>query len=345
MKRIITCSDGTWNKPGEKDRGIEVETNVEKIHDAITSKSIDGTPQLKFYDQGVGTSASLQDEIMGGATGKGIDKNILDAYKFILWNFEPGDELYLFGFSRGAYTARSLAGFIRYCGILRPENLLLANEAYQLYHDKTKLTGPDSDLMVSFRRQYSIETRIKFIGVWDTVGSLGIPLKSFKELNTEKYQFHDVTLSSTVDFAYHALAINERRELFEPTLWEKSSTVKNTPGHKQMMEQVWFTGVHSNVGGGYEDSGLSDIALEWMMKKAENTGLSFDRSEIKDFKPNPEGELRNSLNLLYRILGKKWREVCKSKDGNESIDPSVRQRYNHTGEKLPPNLAELKPTK
>src|SRR5258707_9879301 len=209
MKRIITCSDGTWNRPGETDRGIVVQTNVEKLHDALTSKGTDGIPQVKFYDPGVGTAPSLEDEILGGATGEGIDKNILDAYKFIVWNFEPGDELFLFGFSRGAYTARSLSGFIRYCGILKPQNIHLAAEAYQLYHDKTQLTGPDSDVSIAFRKHYSYETGIRFIGVWDTVGSLGIPLKVFKKADAEKFQFHDVTLSSQVDFAYHALAINE----------------------------------------------------------------------------------------------------------------------------------------
>src|SRR6478736_2800250 len=218
MKRIITCSDGTWNHPGETDRGIIVQTNVEKLHCALTPTGTDGIAQVKYYDPGVGTGYSFADRIAGGATGEGLDKNILDAYKFIVWNYEPGDEIFLFGFSRGAYTARSLSGFIRYCGILKPEYLSIADEAYQLYHDKTQYTGPDSDVSLAFRTRYSYETGIRFIGVWDTVGALGIPLNIFKTHDAEKYQFHDVTLSSQVDFAYHALAIHERRRLFEPTL-------------------------------------------------------------------------------------------------------------------------------
>jgi len=347
MKRIITCSDGTWNHPGETDRSIIVQTNVEKLHDALTAIGTDGTPQVKYYDPGVGTGYSFEDRIVGGATGEGLDKNILDAYKFIVWNYEPDDEIFLFGFSRGAYTARSLSGFIRYCGILKPENIHLAAEAYQLYHDKTQLTGPDSDVSLAFRKRYSHETGIRFIGVWDTVGALGIPLTIFKSRDGERYQFHDVTLSSQVDFAYHALAINERRRLFEPTLWEKSKTVKNDPTHPQVMEQVWFTGVHSNVGGGYADTGLRDIALEWMMQNAEAKPvcLGFDRSKIenfnpkmKNFNPNPAGELRDSLAWYYWLSGARWRKVCKNENSNESIHLSVGQRYKSTGKELPPNV-------
>src|SRR3954471_3120072 len=176
MKRIITCSDGTWNKPGVLDRGVQVLTNVEKIYYLIPATDEHGIRQVKYYDEGVGTGYSWKDKFWGGATGEGIDKNIKDAYKFIMWNFEPGDEIYLFGFSRGAYTARSVAGFIRNCGILKPEYLHLLDEAYELYRDKTELTSPSSDFMMSFKERYSFQPRIKFIGVWDTVGCLGISL-------------------------------------------------------------------------------------------------------------------------------------------------------------------------
>lgn len=343
MKRIVTCSDGTWNFPGEKDCGITVQTNVQKLHIALKANGTDNTPTVKFYDPGVGTAPTVEDEILGGAIGDGMNKNIVDAYKFIVWNYEHGDQIFLFGFSRGAYTARSLSGLIRYCGILKPGNIHLAQEAFQLYHDHTQLTDPDSDVAATFRKQYSFETNIRFIGVWDTVGSLGIPLKVFKKKNAAKYLFHDVTLSSKVDFAYHALAINERRELFEPTLWDKSETVKNNTNHAQKMEQVWFAGVHSNIGGGYFDSGLSDISLEWMMDKAGEVGLAFDINRIKGFKPNAHSEMRNSLKWYYRILGgPKWRKVCdKTKDRNESIHHSVHERYGNVRQKLPPNLKGL----
>ena len=344
MKRIITCSDGTWNKPGQRDRGVVVETNVQKIFKAIAPKDDKENVQLKFYDQGVGTGVSLVDEIMGGATGAGLDKNICDAYKFILWNFDPGDELYHFGFSRGAFTARSLVGFIRYCGILKPENLHLVNEAYQLYRDQTKLTNPDSDLMVTFRKRYSRETKVKFVGVWDTVGARGIPLKAFKKLNTKRYEFYDTKLSSTVQYAYHALAINEKRKLFEPTLWQKSDTVRIDPKHPQVMEQVWFKGVHSNVGGGYADNGLSDLALDWMMGKAEATGLSIDNSKLPKSHPNPPRyEQRDSFTFMYWFSGSKPREVCNKADNNESVHESVWKLYADSKEKLPKALRKLRP--
>ena len=115
MKKIVVCCDGTWNKPGIKDRGKPVKTNVQKIYEAISPGTAQ-TPQLKYYGQGVGTGFTLGDMILGGSTGLGIDANIMNAYKFLMWNYEPGDQIYLFGFSRGAYTVRSLAGFIRNCG-------------------------------------------------------------------------------------------------------------------------------------------------------------------------------------------------------------------------------------
>ena len=119
MKRIVSCSDGTWNKPNSRFEGIPVRSNVQKIFDLIRKKDDSGILQIKYYDEGIGAEGNLFTRLFDGATGKGIDENILDAYRFVVWNYEPGDEIYLFGFSRGAYTARSLAGLIRKCGIIR----------------------------------------------------------------------------------------------------------------------------------------------------------------------------------------------------------------------------------
>ena len=152
MKKIIVCCDGTWNKPGNKDGNTIVKTNVQKIYEAMNSG--DGEiPQVKYYGQGVGTGFSLRDHFLGGSAGLGIDRNILDAYKFIMWNYDKDDQIYLFGFSRGAYTVRSLAGFIRNCGIMKPTYLHLVDEAYHLYRDRTALTHPDSDLMKAFKKK------------------------------------------------------------------------------------------------------------------------------------------------------------------------------------------------
>ena len=336
MKRIIVCCDGTWNKPGIKDRGKVVETNVQKIYEAVDTDAAD-MKQVKFYGQGVGTGFSFRDHFLGGGTGLGIDSNIRDAYKFIIWNYEPGDQLYFFGFSRGAYTVRSLAGLIRNCGVIKPEFLHLVDEAYHLYRDRSKLTHPDSDLMKAFKRSYGIdelETIMKFVGVWDTVGALGIPLKLFGGAN-KKYQFHDVTLSSQVQYAYHALSVDERRKIFGPTLWEISDKAIKTPG-LQTCEQVWFPGVHSNIGGGYEDSGLSDITLQWMIDKAKDTGLSFDKNYPEKIKTNSCGELRNSVTGIYLLFPKLRRQInngfairTDADTGKKTTIPVVRNESIH----------------
>ncbi len=298
MKRIIACSDGTWNKLGTIDRGKPVKTNVEVMYQSICEDG-NGIKQMKLYDSGVGTSYSLKDQLIGGAAGLGIDQKIKDIYKFLILTYEEDDEIFLFGFSRGAYTARSVAGFINNCGILKPQYMHLVDEAYDLYRNRNDYSAPDSDLMMSFKSRYSSQPRIKFLGVWDTVGSLGIPLPSFKTLNSKKYKFHDVKLSRIIDYAFHALAVHDLRALFQPSLWEQSRSVKQDKNNPQVLEQRWFSGVHSNIGGGYCDSGLSDIALDWLMKKSNNIGLCFNEEKLKEIKPNCKGELRNSYTPLY----------------------------------------------
>jgi len=281
-----------------------------------------------WYDQGVGTSYSQTKNIADGITGGGIDKNIKDAYSFYIYNFRPGDEIFLFGFSRGAYTARSLAGFIRNCGILKPEYVHLLDRAYELYRNRNEYTAPDSDMMRGFRSQYAYETDIQFIGVWDTVGALGIPLPSYKMYNKLRYQFHDVQISSSIKYAYHALAIDEKRKLFAPAIMEQSSDI--APG-KQVVEQRWFAGVHSNVGGGYEDTGLSDIALQWLIEKSIGVGLCFGDDYKQYIQANYAGELRNSFTPKYWLFGKVHRAIdLKDPKKYMVIDESVQERMKDT---------------
>lgn len=249
MKRIITCSDGTWNKPNSVYHRVAVRTNVQKIFDYILKRDEAGTIQIKYYGEGIGAEGNWLTHFFDGATGEGIDANILDAYKFIIWNYEPGDDIYLFGFSRGAYTARSVAGLIRKCGIIRKNDLNLISNAYALYRDRA--ADPESDVARRFRMEYSYEvSKIKFIGVWDTVGALGMPLFALQWYNKLKYAFYDTTLSSIVENAFHALSIDEKRSNFKPTLWERSTNPAKRD-FKQVLEQRWFAGVHANVGGGY----------------------------------------------------------------------------------------------
>lgn len=269
-KRWIICADGTWNKPEQTEQGVPTPTNVIKLAAAILPFDDKGITQTVCYHPGVG-SGGILDHWVGGISGYGISRNIRDLYLSLVLNYVPGDELFLFGFSRGAYTVRSLAGLIRNCGILKDNHVEKYQEAYDLYRDRTDKTHPNATISIEFRSQYAWpDFNIKFIGVWDTVGKLGIPLPF--HIRNKWCEFHDVTLSSYVDYAYQALAIDERREPFIPCIWTKQPTSKH-----QLLEQAWFPGVHSNVGGGYEDTGLSDCALDWMWRRAEKCGLKLEK--------------------------------------------------------------------
>lgn len=356
FKRIITCSDGTWNQPVEEGskatksktsdgtacRPAGPCTNVELIFNYIRDKDPDGHQQVKAYDAGVGTGYSLKDRFAGGITGAGIDQNIKDMYTFIVLNYAPGDHIYLFGFSRGAYTARSLAGLIRNCGILRPEHLPLVASAYDLYRNRNKYTAPDSDMMVSFRKNYCFEnTSIHFIGVWDTVGALGIPHPFFGK----KYRFHDTKLSRSIRHAYHALALDEKRSLFAPTLWERDTKDATDTDIIQEMEQRWFAGVHSDIGGGYPDSDLSDISLRWMLDKAEKTGLCFHPNLYAETVGNATGRLNDSFTIGYQLMSPFYpAETRTVNEGDpitsQTIDESVWERMRKDPNYRPKNLEQ-----
>jgi uncharacterized protein (DUF2235 family) len=345
MKRLVACTDGTWDKPGDLENGKSVDSNVCLIYQAVAKEAADGTQQVKVYDTGVGSSYGWRDKLLGGTMGKGLDQKIMDMYSFLMLNYEPGDELYFFGFSRGAYTARSLAGFIRNCGILKPQYLHLLLKAFELYRERNAFTAPDSDLMVSFRRNYSIEdvTPIHFVGVWDTVGSLGLPFTFLRMYNIEKYKFHDETLSSSVRNAFQALSIDDRRKLFQPTLWEVGNKKTSAPLTHQTVEQRWFSGVHCNIGGGYEDKGLSDGALLWMIEKAAGVGLEFDRGRLSLIHPVATALLRNSYTPAFWFWHKVWRAIKPGNKVNEVFDESVQIRLTKDETYRPKNLKAFFP--
>lgn len=323
MKRLILCCDGTWNTADQQHDGNPCPTNVVRIALRVAKRDGD-VLQVIFYDQGVGTG-NLVDRLSGGAFGDGLEDNIHDAYRFLVANYELGDELYLFGFSRGAFTARSIAGMIRKCGILRRDHADRYGEALALYRNSE--VHPDHETATTFRKDHCIcrgeDIPIKLIGVWDTVGSLGIPLRGLRYLTRRKHQFHDTELSKTVEHAYHALAIDEHRAPFEPTLWVYK------PKPRQTVEQVWFCGAHSDVGGGYPETDLSDISLQWMIEKAAGAGLAFDSVVVGNYRlsPNPLGVLHNSKTGLYRATMGIDRTV--GTDPTQSIHPSVLQRWDN----------------
>jgi uncharacterized protein (DUF2235 family) len=334
MKRIVICCDGTWNRADQEHDGTPCPTNVVKLAYRVAKRDAQGNPQVVFYNQGVGTGNRL-DRATGGAFGHGLEDNILDAYRFLIGNYEEGDELFLFGFSRGAFTARSLGGMIRNCGILRRDAIGQYRVAVELY--RSRGDHPNADRSREFREACSIgggeDIPIKFIGVWDTVGSLGIPVRGLRFLTLRRYQFHDTELSGTVENAFHALAVDEYRSPFEPTLWER----KVKPG--QRVRQVWFTGAHSDVGGGYADARLSDIPLMWMLEMANACGLELDARVIEAHPLNPDPMLDPHISKtgVYRATRDFLRPIGVEldRDGNatekldttQDLHPTVRERW------------------
>jgi len=286
MKRIAIFADGTWNSP---EKGLA--TNVLQLARAVQPE-VDGVEQVAFYDWGVGTDRK---QISGGLSGVGIDKNIMDCYRFIVHNYDPGDQLYFFGFSRGAYTVRSLGGFIRNCGVIRRQHAEKIPAAYQLYRKRTKASGPNESHAQRFRKDYAVAdiTNIEFVGVWDTVGALGIPLPFWGTLGEKEFLFHDTQPSKIVQHARHAVAIDENRKDFRPTLWDEK------PGLDLL--QVWFAGVHSDVGGGYEERGLSHCASRWMIDEAAKCGLQFEPHLQKLVKPDPKDRQHNERKGIYMM--------------------------------------------
>lgn len=221
-KNLIVCCDGTWNDPDELRDRIARPTNVAKLALTIASdvdEDTTGQPrQLVHYETGVGTSTD--ERLIGGGFGYGLSRNIRNGYRFLAEYYDPGDRVYLFGFSRGAYTARSLAGLIHNCGILRRECAGQVDAAFAFYRDRTNQTHPKTIASHLFREMYSYaDSKVFFTGVWDTVGALGIPeqVPGWKELSKvltgweQMWGFHDTRLSPDVTFAYQALAIDEQR--------------------------------------------------------------------------------------------------------------------------------------
>lgn len=309
-KRLIVFCDGTWNQADQKTRdGKPCPTNILKLFEATQSEGKDGAAQTALYLSGVGTR--WDERLMGGGFGYGISDNIKTAYAFIVSNYEPGDGIYLFGFSRGAFTARSISGLIRNMGVLRRDRLHLVNEAYDHYRDADPKWAPDQDLPKTFiAANCHPICDIHFLGVFDTVGALGAPFGKLLAAITNalfKTQFHDVKLSSMVLSAFHALSIDEHRWPFRPTLWKLNEThlarckEAKEKGKPRPYAHKWFPGVHSNVGGGYENTGLSDCALDWMAQRANEQGLDIALDKTS-FHPDLTVAPENSQTWFYRVL-------------------------------------------
>jgi uncharacterized protein (DUF2235 family) len=304
------------------------------------------------------------EKIRGGITGYGIDNEIIDAYTWLLQVFEEGDDVFLFGFSRGAYAARSLSGFITKCGILRPGAPLSIEQLYARYHRRTEKTirqlfedGPAIHATTEERwvAGYCIAADIKFVGVWDTVGSLGNPLVGGTRRDIERHRFLDTHLYFSNKFAFQALALDEQRKKFEPTFWtrtvDNNATSPSRPRTLQEVEQRWFTGTHGNVGGGYPSDTSAQVPLKWLMDKAAALGLRF-RSGFKmdqadHVSPIPDSYadftpiwVRPFSKRFFRPvgLGPQIGTERTTSRINETIDGSVFERWGSNPEYRPRNL-------
>ncbi len=316
MKRIVICCDGTWNSPED-----EQATNVLRFSRAIAPLDASGHSQVIFYDWGVGSDRK---KMSGGISGVGIDKNIMDCYRFLIHNYELGDKLYFFGFSRGAYTVRSLAGLIRNCGILKGEFEDRIISAYAHYRKRQASTGPDHQSSKILREKYawSDRTSIEFLGVWDTVGSLGIPVTFFGLLDNAEYLFHDTSPSSIIKCARHAMSIDECRNDFPVTRWKEKDGID--------LKEVWFAGVHSDVGGGYKDDNkLSEIPAAWIAREATNCGLIFQQRLLDSLSSNPTAPQHPQPTGIYKMRGSDPRKI----EPADLIHISVQQRYQSIGSK------------
>lgn len=314
MKRIVICADGTWNSPED-----EAATNVIRFSRSISPRDRSGKKQIVFYDWGVGSDRK---KLAGGISGVGIDKNIMDCYRFIVHNYESGDKLYFFGFSRGAYTVRSLGGFIRNCGILKPEFGERSPTAYDHYRKRQASTSPDHKSSKDLRNKYAWEDRtsIEFLGVWDTVGSLGVPITFFGLLEQAEYLFHDTSPSSIIRCARHAISMDECRKDFPVTRWDKKAGID--------LKEVWFAGVHSDVGGGYtDDNRLSEIPAAWIAREASNRGLVFEDRLYDGLSHSPSAPQHKQPTGIYKIRGRRYRKL----EEKDLVHISVKERYQRLG--------------
>ncbi len=320
-KKIIVFCDGTGNEIKEH------QSNVLKFYRVLKKDK----SQVAFYDTGIGTIsdsgswAAFKNKakgVIGLATGYGLDANILDAYRFLIRNYQTGDDVYLFGFSRGAHTVRVLAGFINMVGLLRPHQEHLCSYALTAY----KQTSQKDDYGIAWRVQEILETEritINFMGCWDTVGSVFVPRPDrFYIPSLENLPY--TNKNSCVRIFRHAIAIDERRRMFRLCHWEEPQKFKENPfvkdenSDEQDIKQVWFSGVHSDIGGGYPEaeSGAAKIPLAWMVDQAREHGLIFRERMVKRLvlgknpenstrnyvAPDPRSNLHKSMTVFWRIL-------------------------------------------
>jgi uncharacterized protein (DUF2235 family) len=345
VAHIAIFCDGTWNGPT-----IALPTHVHRLYSACATSA----EQHPYYFAGVGSDGDMRTRIGGflnkyggGVFGWGLNRNLSDAYVALCKVYKPGDKILIFGFSRGAYTARSLAGMIRKCGILAEPTAANARKAFRLYRKKGPFNAPDKPHIWKVRRELSpkyatsafdvIErlkvgdtgendpflVRISYLGIWDTVGALGLPqtlLGPIAALWNRRYLFHDTQLSSLVESARHAVALDERRVFYKPALWNNLEASRDDEGLNRgdrsptrPYQQVWFVGDHGIVGGSAQAQGLTEITLDWIWQGAAATGLRLKPETpvpFHAFDPTMDAPEINDPSRIYQIARAllQWRD-------------------------------------
>ena len=377
-KRLILCEDGTWlNTDGSNEKGdLSIPSNITRLERAIKPISSDGIPQICYYHYGVGGSGGVFSRF-AGFNGAGIDEIIREGYEFICSNYTVGDEIFIFGFSRGAYTARSIAGLIDQIGVLTKDGLPYLAEIYKdvkyenddsyrpkhpdlPFPNKPSASDPAYREQLQRRRLTILNAPIKVVGVFDTVGALGIPKIplltriGLQSTTMKDYRFHDTALGNCIEFAFQALSLDERRASFTPCLWEKME------GNQTVLRQVWFPGAHANIGGSYPDQQIATITLAWMVAQCQPF-LDFDLDyvidqweDVEDYGKHHDGQARqwsfgkifDGVTAVYALAGRMIRKPGRYCfvdpetgaatdeplfDTHEYIHPCVRARFKLKG--------------
>ncbi|KAF2718853.1 hypothetical protein K431DRAFT_229884 [Polychaeton citri CBS 116435] len=351
-KRLILCEDGSWlnAQSNSLKNSLAIPSNVTRLSRAVKAHSRDGIPQVVYYHFGVGASGGIVDKIYGGISGDGLAEIVREGYDFVSSNYVLNDEIFLFGFSRGAFTARSIAGLIGEIGVLTKDGLPYFAEIFrdvQHMHDPNyvpkhpDLPFPDKPSASDPRYRYELQKRgltrlsvsIKIVGVWDTVGSLGTPKVGWlqrvglQSSVSKQMSFYDTSLSNCIENAFQALALDERRYSFQPAVWEKLN------GNTTILRQVWFPGAHSNIGGGYDDQQIATISFAWMVAQCQPF-IDFDIDYVLDqweaaedyygrheqrTRPWSFGKIFSGMTGFYALGGEKVRTPGR----NYAVDPNT----------------------
>jgi uncharacterized protein (DUF2235 family) len=362
-KRVAVFLDGTWNTVNDN-------TNVWRLKSLLAPAGKDGLQQVVYYHKGVGTSVGSR--ARGGMFGYGLNDEIIRAYEWLIDTYNRGDTLFIFGFSRGAYTARSLSGLVAKCGLIEIGAPLSVKQVYDRYRrgssaatirelmEAQKKGKKDFTLEERWMLKYARVIDIDFLGVWDTVGALGLPFGTLPILGKADMQFLNTGLRVSNKFAFHALAVDEHRKAFAPTLWTVDYRADAPqPHHHRTLSQVeqrWFVGAHANVGGGCQSDVLAQRPLEWVRSKAASQGLGF-RSDLDLDIPGSPPPISDSysefLGGTYKVLtlGRRYfRPIGPApvrssaadmrENINETIDASVFERWQLDPAYRPSNLSE-----